>query len=76
MAEDQSSGVNDMNYRYEIENDSNSVTEFKNKIYNGNWSFEFLKKDTAPSLFSFMGVADSFQRTKEWILKNHPELMI
>ncbi len=63
-----------MKYEYKIKDES--VTEFENKIYNGNWSFEFFKKDTAPSLFSFMGVADSFQRTKEWILKNHPELMI
>ena len=63
-----------MNYRYKIKNDS--VTEFENKIYNGNWSFEFLKKNTAPSLFSFMGVADSFHRTKEWLLQNHPELLL
>ncbi len=75
MATTKSSGINIMNYKYKIKN--NSVTEFKNKIYNGNWSFEFLKKNTVPSLFLFMGVApDSFYRTKEWILHNHPEFLL
>ena len=63
-----------MKYEYKIKD--GSVTEFENKIYNANWSFEFLKKDTAPSILSFMGVADSFHRTKEWVLKNHPELLL
>jgi len=63
-----------MKRRYEIKN--NSVTEFENEIYNGNWSFQILKKDTPPSLFSFMGVSDSFQRAKEWLLENHPELLL
>jgi hypothetical protein len=63
---------------YEIKNDS--VTEFENNRYNGNWSFEILKKDTTPSLFSFMGDAEhvisSFRRTKQWIIENHPELLL
>jgi hypothetical protein len=63
-----------MKRTYEIKNDS--VTEFENEIYNGNWSFQILKKDTVPTLFSFMGVADSFHRAKEWLLQNHPELFL
>jgi len=65
-----------MNYRYEIKNDS--VIEFENNYYNGNWSFQVLKKDTPPSIFSFMGVAnsDSFHRIREWALQNHPELFL
>ena len=63
-----------MKRRYEIKNDS--VTEFENEIYNGNWSFQILKKDTMPTLFSFMGVADSFDRAKKWLLENHPEMFL
>ncbi len=63
-----------MKRRYEIKNDS--VTEFENNRYNGNWSFQILKEDTPPSLFSFMGVADSFHRTKEWVSHNYPELLL
>jgi len=63
-----------MNYRYEIKNDS--VAEFKNNHYNGNWSFQVLKKDMPPSLFSFMGVDDSFHRIREWALQNYPELFL
>ena len=69
-----SSGIINMKYKYKIKDES--VTEFENGIYNGNWSFEFLKKDTAPSLFSFMGVADSFDRNKKWQLQNYPEFFI
>jgi hypothetical protein len=67
-----------MKYEYKIKD--GSVTEFENKIYNGNWSFEFLKKDTAPSLLSFMGVADSslnsLKRIRNWAIQNHPELFL
>jgi hypothetical protein len=69
-----SSGIIVMNYKYKIKN--NSVTEFENNHYNGNWSFEFLKKNTAPSLSEFMGVADSFYRAKEWVSHNHPEFLL
>jgi hypothetical protein len=70
----QSYGVIAMKRRYEIKNDS--VIEFENNHYNGNWSFQVLKKDTPPSIFSFMGVGDSFHRIREWALQNHPELFL
>jgi hypothetical protein len=63
-----------MNYTYKIKN--NLVTEFKNKAYN-EWNFEILKKNTAPNILSFIGFDEnSFYRTKEWLLRNHPELLL
>ena len=69
-----SSGIINMKYKYKIKDES--VTEFENGIYNGTWSFEVLKKDTPPSIFSFMGIDDSFDRTKKWLLQNYPEFFI
>ena len=75
-----------MNYIYKI--NSNSVTESyhteedkigaKFGIQNREWTFDFLK--------GFVGIVtksdyeielkDSFQRTKKWVLQNHPELLL
>ena len=80
-----SSRINLMTYIYKI--NPNSVTEScatedmidaKFGIQNREWNFDFLK--------GFVGIVtksdyeiefkDSFQRTKKWVLQNHPELLI
>jgi len=63
-----------MNYTYEIINDSITeigVTEIG--VLNLNWSIKSLRNfHPNPELT----VSDSFNRTREWVLENHPELLI
>ena len=54
-----------------------SVTEFEDDLYNGNWSFYSLKGNSNDFLITnHMEVVNSFNRTKEWILKNHMEMLL
>ncbi len=60
-----------MNYEYEIK--KNHITEFENDLMSGKWGLEFLKKNDA---FTPIGRLQSFLRTREWCLENHPELLL
>ena len=74
-----------MKYKYKI--NSNSITESYDtedtkvpieNLIGREWTFDFLK--------GFVGIVtksdyeielkDSFQRTKKWMLQNHPELLL
>lgn len=62
-----------MNYNYEIESDA--IIEIG--TLNLSWSIKSLRKDFSqfhpnPEL----SVSDSFNRTRKWVLENHPELML
>jgi len=62
-----------MNYTYEIENDG--VTEIG--VLNLNWSIKSLRNDfTQFHPNPELTVSDSFNRTRKWVLENHPELLI
>lgn len=60
-----------MKYEYEIK--KNHITEFKNDLMSGKWGLEFLRKNDA---FLIESRLQSFLRTREWCLKNHPELLL
>ena len=85
MGYGESSRVIIMKYKYKI--NSNSITESYDtedtkvpieNLIGREWTFDFLK--------GFVGIVtksdyeiefkDSFQRTKKWVLQNHPELLI
>jgi len=64
-----------MNYTYEIENDGVTeigVTEIG--VLNLNWSIKSLRNQFHPN--PELSVSDSFNRTRKWVLENHPELLI
>jgi len=70
-----SSRIVTMKHEYQIKNDS--VTEFENDLYNGNWSFFFLRKHSDDFLVTNrVEVVDSFMRTKKWVLENHMEMLL
>jgi hypothetical protein len=58
--------------------DTEDMIDAKFGILNREWTFDFLK--------GFVGIVtksdyeielkDSFQRTKKWVLQNHPELLL
>ncbi len=54
-----------------------SVTEFEDDLYNGNWSFQSLRGHSNDFLITnHMEIIHSFNRTKEWMLKNHMEMLL
>jgi hypothetical protein len=65
-----------MNYHYEIKDDiyhienDKQIIEFINNKYNRIWYLTVLRKKFYPLEF------DSFQRTKNWMLQNYPELLL
>ena len=65
-----------MNYSYEIKDDiyhienDKQIIEFINNKYNRIWYLTVLRKKFYPLEF------DSFQRTRNWMLQNHPELLL
>jgi hypothetical protein len=65
-----------MNYSYEIKDDiyhienDKQIIEFINNKYNRIWYLTVLRKKFYPLEF------DSFQRTRNWVLQNHPELLL
>jgi hypothetical protein len=65
-----------MNYNYEIKDDiyhienDKQIIEFINNKYNRIWHLTVLRKKFYPLEF------DSFQRTRNWMLQNHPELLL
>lgn len=81
MVKRKPSGVINMNYSYKIKN--NEITEYDNQKCRviEIWHIDSLK---ARNFKNFGGdlrpklkyISDSYQRTKEWIQENHPELLI
>jgi hypothetical protein len=70
-----SSRIVTMNYSYRMEMDS--VTEFEDDLYNENWSFSSLRGNNNDFLMTnHMEIVNSFNRTKEWMLKNHREMLL
>jgi hypothetical protein len=68
-----------MNYTYKIFNDH--VQEFPESVdveeHMRSWKIELLNRQF-DSLYGIVSEASfkSYKRTVEWILKNHPELMV
>jgi hypothetical protein len=67
-------GIVIMKYEYEIKNDS--VTEFEDELYNGNWSFNTLKRNNNDFIMTDYEVISSFNRTREWVLENCVEMLL
>jgi hypothetical protein len=63
-----------MKYEYEIKDDS--ITEFENELYNGNWSFNVLRRNNNDFIMTDHEVITSFNRTRKWVLEHHVELLL
>ena len=65
-----------MNYHYEIMNfEIKEITIGSDNIY-FTWSYKSLSGSDEFLLRDSKNVITSFKRTKEWILNNHPELLL
>ena len=80
-----SSRINDMNYRYEIQNLENIneiflkkfVVEFLDNKRVHTWSIgSLIEKNLDDNSFYNNRSLQSFLRTQEWTQKNYPELML
>ena len=77
----ESSGVITMSYIYELTN--NTVTEYDGVTYESieNWHMDSLRANSfknfgEDSSNKLKYIAKSYLRTREWTLKNHPELFL
>jgi hypothetical protein len=71
-----------MNYTYEIKNSDYSpdisemmIIEFLNDEFQESWYMRYLKKNRIDN-FMVLHLRDSFERTRNWVLQNHPELLL
>jgi len=74
-----------MNYTYEIIEQEDNSLYLKRKVitiielldleYQESWYLNFLKQKDM-NHFAVSHLRNSFQRTKQWILENHPELLL
>jgi len=71
-----------MNYSYEIKNSDYSpdisemmIIEYLNNEYQDSWYLDYLKKNRMND-FTVLHLRDSFVRTRNWVLQNHPELLL
>ena len=69
-----------MNYTYEIKNSDYSpdiseimIIEFLNDEFHDMWYLVVLKNGR---MGDFPASFDSFERTRNWMLQNHPELLL
>ena len=65
-----------MNYRYQIMTFSIKETEIecdKNYFF---WDYKLLSNSDKFILRDAEHVISSFRRTKEWVIENHPELLL
>jgi hypothetical protein len=67
-----------MNYTYEIadaaySNTGKEIIEFLDNQFNNSWYLLALKNNTTPFMLADL---NSFKRTQQWILNNHPELLL
>jgi hypothetical protein len=74
MDKRESSGIHDMkdSYRYQITKNK-SVIEYINDISYFIWDIKLLRNNNKEK---FKTDSKSFNRTKDWLQKNHPELLI
>ena len=71
-----------MNYRYELKNSDYSqdlsemmIIEYLNDEYQDSWYLASLKTRSIND-FMIFHLKDSFKRTRNWMLQNHPELLL
>ena len=71
-----------MNYTYEIKNSDYSqgisemiIIEYLNDEFQDSWYLDFLKKNRIND-FSVLHLRNSFTRTRNWVLKNYPEILL
>jgi len=75
-----------MNYSYEIKNSDSHyemiITEWLDNEYENSWHLHHLKNNYKPywdphriELYN-ENQKNSFERTKNWVLQNHPELLL
>lgn len=68
-----------MNYTYEIKNSDlhyeTIIIEYLNDEFQDWWYSDSLKNKRIND-FTVLHLRESFQRTKQWVLKNHPELLL
>jgi hypothetical protein len=86
MGYGKSSGVDVINYSYIIKDDTlnilasrldKKIIEFYDNKFNHSWYLIDLLVDLKNNnLHEDKDYSDSFLRTKEWVIKNHPELML
>ena len=74
MDTNESSRTIDVIYTYEVADHGTMVFEYENDELVDGWHMSILRPP--PSIFSFMGIDDSFHRIREWALQNHPELFL
>jgi hypothetical protein len=51
------------------------IIEFLNDEFQESWYLAFLKKNRMND-FIVLHLRDSFERTRNWVLQNHPELLL
>ena len=71
-----------MNYSYQLKNSDYSqdvseimIMEFLNDKFQESWYLSYLKINRT-SDFIVLHLRDSFERTRNWVLQNHPELLL
>ena len=71
-----------MNYTYEIKNSDYSpdisemmIIEYLNDQFQDSWYMRYLKKNRIDDL-RVLHLRNSFMRTRNWVLQNHPELLL
>jgi hypothetical protein len=74
-----------MNYTYELKNSDYSqdvsemmIIEYLNDEYQVSWYLASLKTRSINDfmIFYLFHLKDSFKRTRNWTLENHPELLL
>jgi hypothetical protein len=72
-----------MNYTYKISQKNNEVSETCENNISIKWSISDLNKESPGIVSVWLNRQisskerkDSFQRTKKWVLENHPEILI
>lgn len=71
-----------MNYSYELKNSDYSqdvseimIMEFLNDEFQESWYLSYLKINRMND-FGVLHLRNSFVRTRNWVLQNHPELLL
>ena len=79
MVKRKSSRVHDMNYKYTIKDENIYEYELENESKRGYiWKIEYLKTEyhKNPLIEQGQKLEDSFNRTRNWLKENRPEVLI